>query len=112
MLENPKNWEMYYKGSQNEKHIKRFYSLSDRCRYYFANDYVQDVIKKLFTNINSVHIPLGLLRQYMPVQYIKVRDGKLICKAEELVKDKIIETIDDYNYATKYNYIIGNIFVG
>lgn len=112
MLDNPKYWEPYYKGTTEEKHLKRRYSLSDRCRYYYADTNIQNAIKKLFENVDSVHIPRGLLRQYLPVQYIKIRDGKLSSKAEELVKDKIIETVEEYNYATKYNYIIGNIFIG
>ena len=57
-------------------------------------------------------MPLGLLHQYMPTQYIKVRDGVLKRQAEELVKDKVVEAIEDYNYATKYNYMISGVFVG
>jgi tagatose-1,6-bisphosphate aldolase non-catalytic subunit AgaZ/GatZ len=48
----------------------------------------------------------------MPTQYIKVRDGKLSTKAMELVKEQVVDRIEDYNYATKYNYIIGDIFLG
>ena len=112
MLANPKNWEVYYKGTEAEKALKRKYSLSDRSRYYFADPDIQAAIRKLCDNIDSVHVPLGLLHQYFPVQYIQVRDGKLSRKAMELVKAKVIDRIEDYNYATKYNYIIGDIFLG
>ncbi len=112
MLDNPKYWEPYYVGTEEEKYLKRRYSLSDRCRYYYADAKIQKAIKKLFKNLDSIHIPRGLLRQYLPVQYIKIMDGKLRSRAEDLVKDKIVETVEDYNYATKYNYMIGNVFIG
>ncbi len=112
MLENPGNWEVYYKGSEEEKAQKRKFSLSDRCRYYFAHPDVQAAIVKLCENLDSVHIPLGLLHQFMPTQYIKVRDGRLPLKAYELAKDKVTEAVEEYNYATKYNYMISSVFVG
>lgn len=112
MVENPTNWEIYYKGTEEEKALKRKYSLSDRSRYYYPNPEVQAAIKKLCSNLDQVHIPLGLLHQYMPQQYIKVRDGILSKKAWDLAKDNVVERIEDYNYATKYNYMISGIFVG
>ena len=112
MVENPTNWEIYYKGTEEEKALKRKYSLSDRSRYYYPNPEVQAAIKKLCANLDQVHIPLGLLHQYMPQQYIKVRDGILSKRAWDLAKDNVVERIEDYNYATKYNYMISGIFVG
>lgn len=111
MLKNPKNWKNHYKGGEEEQHLKRRYSFSDRCRYYLSQEEVQTAIEKLFKNLDEVHIPLGLLHQYFPQQYIKIRDGRLTLKARELAKDKVVECIEDYNYATKYNYMIGNIFL-
>ncbi|MBQ3396848.1 MAG: class II D-tagatose-bisphosphate aldolase, non-catalytic subunit [Synergistaceae bacterium] len=110
MLENPSNWKKHYHGSDEDKRIARKYSYSDRCRYYFSLPEIKSAITKLFANINSIEIPAGMLRQYMPVQYRKVRDGKLSMKAEALVKDCVAELADDYNYAVKTNYIIGGIF--
>ena len=72
---------------------------------------VEAAVNKLFANLDSVEIPLGMLRQYMPLQYIKVRDGKLACRARELAKDSIVTLVEDYNYAVKYNYMISGIFV-
>lgn len=111
MLANPKNWQVYYSGTEEEIAIKRKYSLSDRCRYYMADKEVQGAIEKLFDNLDRVHIPLGLLHQYLPTQYIKVRDGSLSPQARELAKDKVIDRIEDYNYATKYNYMISGVFI-
>jgi len=111
MLENSGNWEKHYHGTEKEQAIKRKYSFSDRCRYYFAQPEIQKAIDRLIDNINSVDIPLGLLYQYMPVQYIKVRDGKLEKEAKKLIMDNVIEIIDSYNFATKYNYMIGEVFI-
>lgn len=111
MIRDARNWEIYYKGTDEEVALKRKYSLSDRSRYYMSDPVVQAAIEKLFDNIDSVHVPLGLLHQYLPTQYIKVRDGSLPLKARELAKDKIIERIEDYNYATKYNYMISGVFI-
>ena len=110
MLENPQNWEKYYHGSWNKVKLDRKYSFSDRCRYYFVDSKVEKAMEKLFENMDSVMIPLGMLHQYMPRQYARIRDGKLSLKARELVKDCIVELIEDYNYAVRTNYMINGIF--
>ncbi len=104
MLGDDRNWKKYYRGTEHEIYLKRRYSLSDRSRYYLQDERVKEAIKKLFANIDSVRIPQGLLRQYMPNEYIKVREGVLPCEALELVKSHIIDVAEEYNYATKCNY--------
>lgn len=111
MVSNPENWKKHYHGSEKELQIKRKYSFSDRCRYYFAQSEIIKSMEKLFDNLDSVEIPLSLLQQYMPLQYIKVRDKKLNMKARELAKDNIKMLIEDYNYAVRPGHIIGGIFV-
>lgn len=111
MLRNPLHWIRYYHGDEQQTALCREYSFSDRSRYYMALPAVEAAINKLFDNLDSVEIPLGMLRQYMPLQYIKVRDGKLACRARELAKDSIVTLVEDYNYAVKYNYMISGIFV-
>lgn len=99
MLANPGNWIKHYHGTDGEKRIKRMFSYSDRCRYYLTQPEVVEAQAKLLANMNSAAIPMGMLHQYMPKQYYKVRDGELSIKAEELVKDFVGTFIDDYNYA-------------
>ncbi len=111
MVDDPKNWKRYYTGTEKEKAIKRKYSFSDRSRYYMSRPAVEDARRKLFENIDSLDIPMSMLKQYMPIQYIKVRDGKLPMKARELAKDNVVTLVEDYNYAVKYNYMISGIFV-
>lgn len=110
MMENPGNWQKHYHGNDKELYIKRKYSFSDRCRYYFALPEIQEAIAKLIENIDCVDIPLGLLHQYMPLQYVKVRDGKLAKEGRALLLDSVNEITETYNYATKYNYVIPEIF--
>ena len=110
MMKNPGNWQKHYHGNEAELAIKRKYSFSDRCRYYFAQPEMQSAIAKLFANMSEVEIPLGMLRQYMPLQYIKVRDGVLSMDPKELVEDCVVHIIEDYNYATKLNYMISDAF--
>lgn len=111
MMKEPKNWEKYYHGSDRDKSLDRKYSFSDRCRYYLASEEINQSILKLFQNLDAVNIPMGMLHQHMPLQYIKVRDGKLRMEAKELAKDSIVSLVEDYNYAVKYNYVTGGIFI-
>ena len=100
MLENPKYWQKHYHGTDEEIAFKRRYSFSDRCRYYYANEKVEQSIKTLFSNLKG-NIPWNLLSQYMPVQYDRVREGILESDPEALVIDRIGDTIDQYMFATR-----------
>lgn len=101
MLAQPKDWIKHYHGNETEKRIDRKFSLSDRCRYYFSTEEIQEAIARLYENIDAVSIPLGLLHQYLPVQYEKVLNGSLDAKAESLVTDHIREVFLQYEYAVK-----------
>lgn len=111
MLEDPKHWQKHYCGSKQDQALDRKYSFSDRCRYYLASSKIDSAMLKLFENLDSVEIPMGMLHQHMPLQYIKVRDGKLRKVAKELAKDSVVSLVEDYNYAVKYNYVTGGIFI-
>ena len=101
MLEKPDKWAKYYTGNDNELRIKRKYSFSDRCRYYIPNERVQNAIATLMSNLRSLpEVPLNLMSQFMPIQYTKVREGLLANDPEALVKDRVVNTIDEYLYAT------------
>jgi D-tagatose-1,6-bisphosphate aldolase subunit GatZ/KbaZ len=104
-------WKKHYHGTTKQLLIKRRYSFSDRCRYYLTRAEIVDCIHKLFDNLDNIDIPLSMLRQYMPLQYIKVRDGKLKMNARDLAKDYVAVLIEDYNYAIKPNHIIGAVLV-
>ena len=111
MLESPGNWQKHYHGTGEELHIKRKYSFSDRCRYYLANSEIQSSIDRLFDNMASVHIPMGMLAQYMPDQYVKVRDGVLSMDPKYLVEDCVVHLVEDYNFASIKDYSVGDAFL-
>ncbi len=99
MVKTPEHWIKYYHGNENKVRMARKYSYSDRCRYYLPNKEIQESIRILMGNLRSVQIPLSLISQFMPVQYVKVRSGEIENDPESLLKDRIVNYIDDFMYA-------------
>ena len=106
MLKETKYWSKHYKGAQAEVKLKRKYSFSDRCRYYMPTEPVENAKNTLISNLKTHGIPLNLLSQFMPIQYTKVREGLLENEPEALIMDRIINTIDEYLYATHQKELI------
>lgn len=100
MLEDPKNWQKHYHGTEAELWFKRKFSFSDRSRYYMPNPRVTAAKEKMMENLRKEGINLAALSQFMPIQYTKVREGVLKNDPEELVKDRIKYTIEEYTFAT------------
>ena len=99
MLKDPSNWNKYYHGTEEEKRLARKYSLSDRCRYYLAVPEVEKSIQLLIDNLQSIDLNMSVISQYFPNQYRKIREGLLRKDAEALLTDRVIDLIEDYNYA-------------
>ncbi len=99
MVRNPSNWKKHYHGDGSKLKYARKYSYSDRCRYYLPVEEVKISIDRLMGNLKSQRIPLTLIKQFLPVQYDKIRKGLLINEPEELLKDRIVNCIDEYMYA-------------
>ena len=99
MVENPGNWQKYYHGTPREIELKRKYSFSDRCRYYFSMPEFIAVQDKLFENLSEVQIPLNILHQYMPLQYEKVIRGEIEATPQALAKEGVLGFVYDYEYA-------------
>jgi len=99
MIKDPKYYIKHYHGTEKEIAIKRKYSFSDRCRYYLPQKEVDDAIKKLMNNFKD-GVPLNLLSQFLPRQYTKVREGLIANNPEAIIKDHIIDTVNDYMYAS------------
>lgn len=100
MLADPKNWNKHYHGDDNALWLKRKYSFSDRSRYYMPSDSVAAAKNKMIENLRSVGIPLSVLSQFMPIQYTKVREGNLENDPEALIIDRIVNTVDEYLFAS------------
>ena len=101
MLNNPENWKTHYHGDEKQLKLARRYSFSDRARYYMGQPEVTAAIDKLFANLRTYEIPMNMLHQYMPLQYLKVRDGIIAKDPKALAIDGIVAFMQDYEYATK-----------
>lgn len=101
MLEQPGHWKKYFTGTDEQIALKRKYSYSDRWRYYTSQTALKHQINLLFESLDAKQIPLTLLSEFMPAQYIKVREGQLENGCEELVKDKVKDIIAKYHQAVK-----------
>ena len=100
MLRDNKYWVKHYHGDDNELWFKRKFSFSDRSRYYMPTEAVVAAKEKMFANLNKYGISLAALSQFMPIQYTKVREGELANDPKALIIDRVINTIDEYLYAT------------
>ena len=99
MVENPQHWQSYYHGKQQELAIARKYSYSDRIRYYWPDQRVSDALSILIRNLNLTIIPLVLIKQFLPNQYERIREGKIRSDPESLILDSIRLVLNDYLYA-------------
>lgn len=99
MLSHPGYWEKHYSGTPQETHFARKYSFSDRSRYYWPDKTVQQALARLFENLRGQPIPLSLLSQYLPEQYVRVRQGTIPADPAGLVRSKVESVLADYAYA-------------
>jgi D-tagatose-1,6-bisphosphate aldolase subunit GatZ/KbaZ len=99
MVKNPSNWKKHYHGTASSIKYARKYSYSDRCRYYLPVDEVREAEELMINNLKTTQIPLTLVHQFMPIQYNKIRAGILNNEPEALLKDWVVNCIDDYLYA-------------
>jgi D-tagatose-1,6-bisphosphate aldolase subunit GatZ/KbaZ len=96
MVNEPHMWQNYYKGSLADVSLKRKFSYSDRWRYYAVDKPVADTAQTLFLDLSAKAIPLTLLHQFLPEQYIKIRRKQLKNNAVEIVKDKVKAILEKY----------------
>jgi D-tagatose-1,6-bisphosphate aldolase subunit GatZ/KbaZ len=104
MKADPRYYEKHYHGTPAEIAYKRRFSFSDRSRYYMPTEAVQKAQAVLFDNFRE-GVPLGVLSQFMPLAYTKVREGTLANDPLSLVKDRVIYTVDEYLYASRQEEI-------
>ncbi len=102
MCENPTYWNNHYKGDHKTRSFSRKYSYSDRSRYYWNLPHIRESLSILIHNLNHHEIPATLLSQYLPMQYQSIREGRIQNSPEEIIQDKIRDTIVIYSYACGY----------
>ncbi len=107
MLAQPKHWAKHYPGTSAEQRLLRRYGLSDRCRYYWGEAPVVAAVDKLLANLQGLDMPLSLLSQHLPEQYLEVLQGQLAVEAHALLEHKIGRLLAQYARACDRNAAVG-----
>lgn len=95
MLANPAHWRKYYGGDESEQRFKRWFSYSDRIRYYWPQEGVVEALGRLNHNLSG-GVPPALLSQYLPRQNERVREGLLPNEPDALAKDAVAAVLAQY----------------
>lgn len=103
MLDRPEYWQSHYHGDGNARRLARGYSYSDRVRYYWPDSQIDDAFAHLVRNLADSPIPLPLISQYLPLQYVKVRSGELQPTPRELIINHIQDILAQYHQPVKAN---------
>lgn len=100
MLDRPEYWQSHYHGDGNVRRLARGYSYSDRVRYYWPDSQIDEAFERLVRNLADEPIPLPLISQYLPLQYVKVREGDLSATPRELIINHIQDILQQYHCAS------------
>ncbi|MBY0243129.1 MAG: D-tagatose-bisphosphate aldolase, class II, non-catalytic subunit [Burkholderiaceae bacterium] len=103
MLDKPQHWRKHYHGSGAEQRLLRRYALSDRCRYYWGEPDVVQAVARLMDNLSDLAIPLPLLSQHLPEQYLEVLQGQLENRPASLLEHKVGRVLAQYARACNRN---------
>jgi D-tagatose-1,6-bisphosphate aldolase subunit GatZ/KbaZ len=96
MVRDPEHWSAYYSGSPDEVRLKRAFSYSDRCRYYWPQPEVQEALAGLLRNLSERPIPLVLIDELLPESSAAVRDGRLPADPVALIRHHIQRVLNLY----------------
>ena len=96
MMRHPEHWAAYYRGDAEDARLKRAFSYSDRCRYYWPHPEVQEALDTLLRNLTKHPLPASLLSQYLPCGYRAVREGRVRPEPSALIRHHITGVLDLY----------------
>jgi D-tagatose-1,6-bisphosphate aldolase subunit GatZ/KbaZ len=99
MVNNPKYWEGYYHGNEQDKMFARKFSFSDRSRYYWNHTDIEASLKVLIQNLTTSPAPYPLISQYMSAQYVALRKGEIINDPAVFLRERIRSEIKMYAQA-------------
>jgi D-tagatose-1,6-bisphosphate aldolase subunit GatZ/KbaZ len=98
MLNEPGYWKKYYRPTWSQSMVDIHFSLSDRMRYYWPHPRIKHSVETLIANLNDVALPLGLISQFMPVQFERASEGVLSTTPHNLIIDKIQDVLRAYRF--------------
>lgn len=101
MMDEPKYWKDYYRGSKTETHLLRHFSYSDRIRYYWNDPEALKALDQLLKAVEGVQIPETLVSQYMPKIYPSIALGTSSNLGRDLVIASVRTAIAPYTAACR-----------
>lgn len=96
MLNEPGYWKIL--SPHRAAMVDIHFSLSDRIRYYWPHPRIRQSVEKLIANLTDAKLPLGLISQYMPVQFERLSLNELNAEPHALILDKIQDVLRAYRY--------------
>jgi D-tagatose-bisphosphate aldolase class II non-catalytic subunit len=99
MLQESANWQKYYHGDEAEQCIQRHFSYSDRIRYYWPHPQAVQAVSRLLSFFEGRTIPETLVSQYLAAVYPAVAEGRIACKAHDLLTASVYRVLDIYSIA-------------
>ena len=103
MLRDGSHWRQYYRGDEQELALSRAYSYSDRCRYYWQDAGVENEVQQLIKNLTGRQLPPGLVSQYLPKEYDRLRSGEVEARPTSLIQSHIREVLVAYAAACGFS---------
>ena len=105
MKEDPKYWNKYYIGTDEEIKIKRKYSYFDRSRYYMSNEKILNSLNILESNLNNHILNPCIIHQYFRNQYDRLYRNGEKCDFYNLIYDFISMQLEEYDFAVRKHNI-------
>ncbi len=96
MRADPRHWRGHYHGEGEGLDFDLQYSLSDRIRYYWPYPEVQQAVAAMMERLSRTTIPLALLSQFLPRQHDAVREGRIGCTPDELLREGVAAALRPY----------------
>jgi len=96
MLKHTEHWQKHYRGTLEQQHRLRVSSYSDRIRYYWTHPEAKNAVQTLLYNLEHSGMPETLVSDHLPVQYRKIRAGKLRNLPRPIVLDAIGNALEPY----------------
>ncbi|NQV15347.1 class II D-tagatose-bisphosphate aldolase, non-catalytic subunit [bacterium] len=103
MNSDPKYWQKHYADEKFQQEYEYFFSLSDRIRYYWPVNSMQQALNKLIENLSRKKIPLSLVSQYLPLEYQQIRESELENNPIALMQGKVRQVLQTYAEACRIN---------
>lgn len=98
MLNEPGYWKKYYRPTWSQAMVDIHFSLSDRIRYYWPHPRIRLSVERLIANLSVTSLPLGLISQFMPLQFERLSMNEIAATPQSLIIDKIQDVLRAYRY--------------